>query len=60
MTKCSNCEEESPLEITAFKKEVTKIGLSADSDIRYKHTILLRQCQNGTENSIKSVNSTDV
>ena len=60
MTKCSNCEEESPLEITAFKKEVTKIGQSADSDIMYKHTILLRQWQNGKENSIKSVNSTDV
>ena len=39
MTKCSNCGEESPLEITAFKKEVAKIGLSAE----YKHTILLRQ-----------------
>jgi len=33
MTKCSNCEEESPVEITAFKKEVAEIGLSADSSI---------------------------
>jgi len=33
MTKSSNCEEESPLEITAFKKEVAKTGLSADSSI---------------------------
>ena len=58
MTKCSNCEEESPLEITAFKKEVAEIGLSADSSISIG--ILLRQWQNGKENSLKSVKSTDV
>jgi len=33
MTKCSNCKEQSPLEITEFKKDVAKIGLSADSGI---------------------------
>jgi len=33
MTKYSNSEEESPMEITAFKKEVAKIGLSANSSI---------------------------
>jgi len=33
MTKYSNSEEESPMEITAFRKEVAKIGLSANSSI---------------------------
>jgi len=33
MTKYSNCEEESLLEITALDKEMVKFGLSANSSI---------------------------
>jgi len=58
MTKSSNCEEESPLEITAFKKRGGKNWLVCR--LEYKHTILLRQWQNGKENSLTSVKSTDV
>jgi len=60
MTKCSNCEDESPLEITVFKRKGGKHWLVCELKYDYTHITVLRQWGNGKENSLKSVKSTDV